>query len=69
MKSNDNDDHFTGKLGQFLLCFSLYTNGCKLLNTKQSAETLSCLNGIRVISMMWVILGHTIALSLSSVSM
>lgn len=41
-----------------LLCFSAWTNGQKLFNTRQPAGTLTCLNGIRVISISWVILGH-----------
>lgn len=49
----------TGILGQLLLSFSVYTNGSKILSTHQSAGTLTAINGIRFISMTWIILGHT----------
>ena len=58
---------YTGKLGEFLMCFSLYTNGYKLLSTKQPPGSLNCLNGIRFLSMCWVILGHAIVFSVTSI--
>ncbi|KAF6032486.1 hypothetical protein EB796_009205 [Bugula neritina] len=54
-------------LGEFLMCFSLYTNGYKLLSTKQPPGSLKCLHGIRFLSLTWVILGHTLVFSLNSV--
>ena len=57
-----------GAIGNFLMCFSLYTNGFKILSTKQPPGSLTCINGIRFISMSWVILGHTLAISIPSVS-
>ncbi|XP_048237970.1 uncharacterized protein LOC124115336 [Haliotis rufescens] len=42
-----------------LLCFSAVSNGEKILSVKRSPGSLTCLNGIRVLSMSWVILGHT----------
>ncbi|XP_071491770.1 nose resistant to fluoxetine protein 6-like [Diadema antillarum] len=44
---------------QFLLSFAVNLNLSKLMNAKTSDSSISCLNGIRVISMSWVILGHT----------
>ncbi|XP_072013943.1 nose resistant to fluoxetine protein 6-like [Amphiura filiformis] len=44
---------------RFLQCFSLTNNLPKLLDSKQNDRSITCLNGIRVISMFWVILGHT----------
>ncbi|XP_018573256.1 uncharacterized protein LOC108912502 [Anoplophora glabripennis] len=41
-----------------LTAFSFYTNGRKLLSTKASTDSVACLNGIRVISIMWIVLGH-----------
>ena len=43
-----------------LAAFSAWTNTEKLLSTKQPPGSLSCVNGIRVISINWVILGHTL---------
>ncbi|XP_071955722.1 nose resistant to fluoxetine protein 6-like [Antedon mediterranea] len=53
------ENNSPGCLVKFLLCFSLLTNGRKILNTKQGEGSISCLNGIRVISLTWVILGHS----------
>ena len=41
------------------LCFSLYTNGRKLLDTKKTAGNVDCVIGIRFFSMSWVVVGHT----------
>ncbi|XP_063954820.1 nose resistant to fluoxetine protein 6-like isoform X1 [Lytechinus pictus] len=43
---------------QFLLCFAVNRNLKKLLSSKTGEGGIGCLNGIRVISMTWVILGH-----------
>ena len=39
--------------------FSLYTNVRLVFDTYQPPNAIRCLNGIRAISMFWVILGHT----------
>lgn len=43
------------------LAFSIYTNGQKVLSYKKSksTDTMHCLNGIRVISTQWVVIGHS----------
>ena len=41
-----------------LMCFSLYRNLPKLLSTKQPPGAIDCFNGMRTLSMMWVVLGH-----------
>ena len=51
---------------QVLLSFSVYTNAAKILNTNQPPGTLTAVNGIRFISMTWVILGHTYAFGLGA---
>uniref|UniRef100_A0A915BWP6 Acyltransferase 3 domain-containing protein n=1 Tax=Parascaris univalens TaxID=6257 RepID=A0A915BWP6_PARUN len=42
-----------------LLSFSLYTNGKSILKTDRGAKQIHCLHGTRVLSMFWIILGHT----------
>ncbi len=39
--------------------FSLYTTVPAVLNTKQPPSAITCINGIRVISMFWVMICHT----------
>ncbi|XP_072014769.1 uncharacterized protein [Amphiura filiformis] len=48
---------------QILTCFCAITNGKKILTIQKSGpySHLAALNGIRVLSMFWVILGHTYA--------
>ncbi|XP_071955723.1 nose resistant to fluoxetine protein 6-like [Antedon mediterranea] len=57
-----------GLFGDILLCFSLLINGSKILKIKQGEQSLGALNGIRVISLWWVMLGHTYIFSLTLVS-
>ena len=52
----------------FLKAFSLFQTVPTLLATSQGSGVITCLNGIRVISMTWVILGHTYAFAMSFAS-
>ena len=47
------------------MCFSIIRNGEKILDTKRSPGHIDSLDGIRVISTLWVVLGHTGAFSLT----
>jgi hypothetical protein len=53
-----------------LHCFSALTNGRKLLSMKvsKSPSNLSCVHGIRVLSTLWVVIGHTWIIGPSSFS-
>ena len=53
-----------GCLMKIFLAFSVYSNGKKLLSTNKTASTLGAVNGVRVFSMSWVILGHVFAFGL-----
>ncbi|KAJ8956800.1 hypothetical protein NQ318_014214, partial [Aromia moschata] len=43
---------------ELLVAFSAYSNGKKLFSITNNSTELSCLNGIRVLSMIWVVVGH-----------
>ncbi|PFX33018.1 Nose resistant to fluoxetine protein 6 [Stylophora pistillata] len=43
---------------RFFLCFSLIQNTSRIMDTKVPASAITSINGMRVISMWWVILGH-----------
>ena len=50
----------SGRAVEALHCFSALSNGRKLLApTAATSQNFACLNGIRVISTTWVVMGHT----------
>ena len=49
----------TGFLIQLLACFSVARNASKIMDCTVPPGAITCLNGVRVLSMWWVILGHT----------
>jgi len=59
MKPTAHKNEGNVKLWDFIAAFSLYKTVPTLLATKQAASVISSLNGLRVISMFWVILCHT----------
>lgn len=66
-KKSEGGKYRTGNMGKLLLSFSVYTNARKIFNTSQPAGTLTSINGIRFVSMTWVILGHTYAFGIQLV--
>lgn len=40
------------------VAFSLWSNGRKIFKTTSGGDQLSCINGIKALSMAWVIYGH-----------
>ncbi|XP_070165410.1 nose resistant to fluoxetine protein 6 isoform X1 [Polyergus mexicanus] len=51
--------NITSKWKVIFTSFSLYTNGKNLLRTDRQREAIGCLDGIRFISICWIIYGHT----------
>ncbi|ESP03530.1 hypothetical protein LOTGIDRAFT_237644 [Lottia gigantea] len=47
------------KISPFIKAFSILTNVPKLLSAKKSPSAINCIHGIRFISMLWILLGHT----------
>ena len=41
------------------MCFSIYSNGKKIIATKKIEGSIDCIHGIRFFSICWVVLGHT----------
>ncbi|XP_068632599.1 nose resistant to fluoxetine protein 6-like [Battus philenor] len=48
------------EISQVYISFSAYTNTQRLMTFKSGPETLHCLDGIRTLAMIWVVVGHTI---------
>ena len=53
------DSKKDGLAVRVLHCFSFSNNRRKLMATAPSAENIGCINGIRVMSTLWVVLGHS----------
>ena len=47
---------------EFITAFSIIKNLGMIISTKQPPSAITCLNGIRVISISWIILGHLVFL-------
>ncbi|KAK3855366.1 hypothetical protein Pcinc_038228 [Petrolisthes cinctipes] len=58
-----NKQHFRKGPLKFVLVFSAYNNLKKIFhhNTKEGPEVISCLHGIRVMSMCWIVWAHSYA--------
>ena len=63
-KSNLTDKQGIKFLKDLILSFSLYKTIPAIMATHQPASAVTSINGIRVISMFWIILGHTFALEM-----
>jgi len=57
-----NKTMFADKFLGIVQGFSAYHNIRKLFDTRVSSESFRCINGIRFISMTWVLMGHTFML-------
>ncbi|VDP14009.1 unnamed protein product [Onchocerca flexuosa] len=51
-----------------LLAFSVCTNGRNILKTEKQNNQIHCLHGTRVLSMFWIILGHSYYYAVSSLT-
>lgn len=48
------------RIGNVLMCFSIYTNTKRILNTELTAESIPIIHGLRFLTMMWIIMGHAV---------
>ena len=48
----------------FLLCFSVIKNAKAILNTDVPKGAITSINGMRTLSITWVVLAHTMELAL-----
>ena len=56
------DITFSDKFEELFLSFSLFTTVPLVTTTKQGKNAIECLNGIRVLAFIAVVIGHTYAL-------
>ncbi|RZC36860.1 nose resistant to fluoxetine protein 6-like [Asbolus verrucosus] len=50
---------------ELFVAFSILTNGRKIFTSTANQDQLLCLNGMKAISMMWVIIGHEFSLAIN----
>ncbi|KYN12525.1 Nose resistant to fluoxetine protein 6 [Trachymyrmex cornetzi] len=48
------------RIGNVLMCFSVYTSTKIIFNTKLDTKAIAVIHGIRFLSMLWIIIAHTI---------
>ena len=58
-KDSSTSSGSTSIIVKLLLCFSVYSNGKKILSTTKLKGSIDCIHGIRFFSMCWVVMGHT----------
>ncbi|XP_069119757.1 nose resistant to fluoxetine protein 6-like [Argopecten irradians] len=63
IKVKENDQ---GTIAKVLMSFSVMSNGERILSTAQAQGSLTALNGMRFLSITWVILGHCFMFALTS---
>ena len=51
------------RIGNVLMCFSVYTNTKMIFNTKLGTEEITVVHGIRFLTMAWMIIMHSIMFS------
>ncbi|KAJ8731684.1 hypothetical protein PYW07_004848 [Mythimna separata] len=54
----------SSRVNPMFVSFSVYTNTRRFLTFKSTPGALECVDGIRAISMMWVVVGHTYCMTL-----
>ncbi|XP_069135206.1 nose resistant to fluoxetine protein 6-like [Argopecten irradians] len=64
-----NNDGSKKMLSSFMTSFSFVRNTEKLMSTSTASSPLSSLNGMRVLSMWWVILGHNYEIPFANTSL
>jgi len=52
------------KAYKLIVAFSVYTNTQKWLSTSGGKDNLGCLHGLRFLSMCWVVLAHSFAMTM-----
>ncbi|KYN11375.1 Nose resistant to fluoxetine protein 6 [Trachymyrmex cornetzi] len=52
------------RIGNVLMCFSVYTSTKMIFNTKLDTEEIAVVHGIRFLSMVWIIIFHSIFFAL-----
>ena len=45
-------------MNKFFMCFAIQNNMAAIMNTRSPKGSITSLNGIRVITISWVIIGH-----------
>ncbi|KAJ8676409.1 hypothetical protein QAD02_012196 [Eretmocerus hayati] len=69
LRRSKENSSIRGTKNELLTSFSLSSNGKELLSTKRHRGTIKCLDGLRYLSICWIIYGHTFYLEAVGVKM
>ncbi|XP_036138986.1 nose resistant to fluoxetine protein 6-like [Monomorium pharaonis] len=56
--------HEKSRIGSVLMCFSIYTSTKIIFNTDLNIDMIPVIHGLRFLSMLWIIMGHSILYTL-----
>ncbi|XP_022532265.2 O-acyltransferase like protein [Astyanax mexicanus] len=62
-EEKDQEDRTMSRMLQYVQCFSVQVSSVGVFNTENIGRSYSSLNGIRILSLLWIICGHTVQLS------
>lgn len=66
LSSNSNSVlHLSAKWSKILLSFSVRRNGAKILHVENERGSVEIFHGVRVLSMIWIIMGHSCSFAFS----
>ncbi|XP_024887479.1 nose resistant to fluoxetine protein 6-like [Temnothorax curvispinosus] len=58
--TDSSDPREKNRFGNVLMCFSIYTNTKIIFRTELDADAIPVIHGLRFLSMIWIIIAHTI---------
>ncbi|XP_036139323.1 nose resistant to fluoxetine protein 6 [Monomorium pharaonis] len=62
--TNLSTQHEESRIGSVLMCFSIYTSTKIIFNTELNIDMIPIIHGLRFLSMLWIIMGHSILYTL-----
>lgn len=58
--TDSSSPHERNRIGNILMCFSIYTNTKTIFSTELNTEAIPVIHGLKFLSMTWIIIVHTV---------